>query len=97
MEKTFKTWNLTLIRVFCTREYDIQGSKVFVRLLSIINVYLQEKQTFSQLYSKQKFLRSGQNFEKDHKPFNGYFEVDLGGHAPALTIIWQAPPSSMCV
>ena len=63
-----------LIRVFCTREYDIQGSKVFVRLLSIINVYLQEEQQFIPLYSNQKFLRSGQIFEKGHKPMNEYFE-----------------------
>ena len=44
------------------REYDIQGSKVFVKLLSIVNVYLRVKQQFSPLYSYQKLPRSGQKF-----------------------------------
>ena len=35
----------TLIKLLCTREYDSQCSKDFVRLLSIINVYLGEKTT----------------------------------------------------
>ena len=32
-----------LISVLCTRKYVSQGSEAFVRLLSIINVYLLEK------------------------------------------------------
>ena len=31
-------------------EYDIKSSKAFVKRLSIINVYLQEKQRFSPLH-----------------------------------------------
>ena len=54
-----------LIRVFCTREYDSQCSKDFVKLLSIINVYLREKQQqFSPLYSYQKFPRSSQKIRE---------------------------------
>ena len=60
-----------LTSVLCTKEYDSQGSKVFVRLLSIINVYLREKQQFCPLYSYQKFPRSG------HKPLNGYFDKEI--------------------
>ena len=50
----------TLISVLCMREYDSQCSKDFVRLLSIMNVYLRKKQRFSPLYSYQKFPRAGQ-------------------------------------
>ena len=41
----------TLIRVLRMRENDNQCSKDFARFLSITNVYLQEKQQFSPLYS----------------------------------------------
>ena len=61
--KTIQNMELNiLIRVLCMREYDSQGSKDFARFLSIINVYLREKQQFSPLYSYQKFPRSGQKF-----------------------------------
>ena len=46
------------------REFGSQCSKDFVRLLSIINVYLREKQQFSPLYSYQKFPRSGQKIRE---------------------------------
>ena len=42
--------------------------------LSIINVYLPEKQQFSPLYSNQKFPDLVKNFEEGHKPLYGYFE-----------------------
>ena len=35
-----------LISFLCTRVYDIQDSKVFVKPLSIINVYLRDKNNF---------------------------------------------------
>ena len=49
-----------LTSLLCVREYDIQGSKVFVKLLSIVNVYLRVKQQFISLYSYQKLPRSDQ-------------------------------------
>ena len=62
-----------LIRVLCTRGYDIQGSKDFVRFLSIINVYVREKQQFSALYSYQKFPRSGQKSRRKSQATGGVF------------------------
>ena len=85
------------ISVLCIREYDIQGSKDFVKLSSTINVYLQEKQQFSPLYSYM-FPRSGKKIrERSQATKWGFWElnypkywtgspseVDLGGHAYAF-------------
>ena len=63
----------TMVSVLCKREYDFQYSNDFEKLLSIINVYLLEKQQFNPLYSYQKFLRSGQKI-RERSQANGYFE-----------------------
>ena len=68
----------TLVRVLCTREYDSQCSKDFVRLLSIINVYLLEKNNNLVHCTHTKSSRDlVKKFEKDHKPLNGYFEKKI--------------------
>ena len=53
-----------LIGFLCTREYDMQGGKVFVKLLSMINVNLRKKTRFSPLYSYQKFFITGKRFRE---------------------------------
>ena len=56
-----------LTSVLCTKEYDSQVSKVFVRLI-YNKCLLTRKQQFSPLNLYQKFPGSG------HKPLNGYFD-----------------------
>ena len=64
-----------MISVLCAREYDSQGSKVLGRLLSIINVYLLEKNnTLVHCTHTKSSPDLVKKFEKGHKPLNGYFE-----------------------
>ena len=64
-----------LIRVLCLREYDSQGSKDFVRILLIINVYLREKNNNLVLCTHTKsFPDLVKNIEEGHKPLDRYFE-----------------------
>ena len=64
-----------LISFLCTREYDIKGSKVFVKLLYNKKCLLTENNNnlvhCTHTKSSQELVT---NFEKGHKPLNGYFE-----------------------
>ena len=64
-----------LTSFFCTREYDVQGNKVFVKLLSIVTVYLRGKNNNLVHCTHTKSPPDlVQKFEKGHKLLNGYFD-----------------------
>ena len=64
-----------LISFRCIREYDIQGSKVFVKILYNSKCLLTEKNNTSvhctQIKSSKDLV---ENFEKGRKLLKGYFE-----------------------